>query len=348
MYFLLEVCQNPTVLRVLYFMQLFLDIIFIILPIGLIIALMVDFSKVVISGKEEVQLKSTKLVVNRILYAVIVFAIPWFIDFFMGTLESLKIGVNNNYVTCLNNVTAIKTGKQSFEYYDNLLEAEEKKQQLELELARSNSSNNKINKSNNATNGNSGNNSSKNGIDNSGINLASGTTYQESALAMVNLARGEMGHVGGEKYGAGSLPWCAYFVKWLINKTTIQNVGTVSSVITKEGPIGGCRGNCAGDMVQNFSSHKNLSFYSSQHYGGNYTPKAGDIIIFWYKNKNGRYWNKTVSDAADANHIGIVESYSNGKVKTIEGNCGNKVQSFSYNLSDDSILGYGSWYGNTK
>lgn len=342
MYFLLTACQHPTVLRILYFMQLFLDIVFVVVSIGLIIMLMLDFTKAVVAGKEEEQVKSTKLVGKRIMYAIIVFVIPWFIDFVMSTLEGLGVNIGGDYNACLNNVNAIKNETQTFEYYDNLLEAEEEKEKIERALASISSSD----KTSNQGGSSSDNGSYSSTIDNTGSKVAIGKTYSEAALAMVELAKGEMGHVGGEKYGAGGYPWCAFFVNWLMNRTTITNVGTVNSIITKEGPIGGCGGSCAGDMVQNFSSHTNLSFYSSKYYGGDYTPKAGDIIIFWYAERKGRYWNKTIEDAALASHIGIVESFSNGKVYTIEGNCGNKVQSFSYDLSDDSILGYGSWYKN--
>ena len=67
MYILLEACQHPGILRVLYFVTLLLDIVFVLVPIGLIVMLLIDFSKVVISGDEKAS-KSTKLVGKRILY----------------------------------------------------------------------------------------------------------------------------------------------------------------------------------------------------------------------------------------------------------------------------------------
>lgn len=50
MYFLVETCQNPGVLRVLYFVYLLIDVLFIIVPISLIIILLIDFFKATISS----------------------------------------------------------------------------------------------------------------------------------------------------------------------------------------------------------------------------------------------------------------------------------------------------------
>lgn len=52
MYFLIEVCQNPGILRVLYFVYLLIDALFVIVPISLIIMLLVDFFKAVVSDDD--------------------------------------------------------------------------------------------------------------------------------------------------------------------------------------------------------------------------------------------------------------------------------------------------------
>jgi hypothetical protein len=63
-------------------------------------------------------------------------------------------------------------------------------------------------------------------------------------------------------------------------------------------------------------------------------PAAGDIIVWWRVSLND--WR---------GHIGLVASYANGIVKTIEGNRGPfpaKVKSFSYTLGQiDRLLGFG-------
>lgn len=105
MYILLEVCQNPTVLRVIYFVSLLLDVVFVLLPIGLVIYLMIDFTKAVVADSEDKQLKSTKLVGKRILYAVIVFAVPWIVSVLMSILSSQSI--KSEYLTCLTNASQV-------------------------------------------------------------------------------------------------------------------------------------------------------------------------------------------------------------------------------------------------
>jgi hypothetical protein len=66
----------------------------------------------------------------------------------------------------------------------------------------------------------------------------------------------------------------------------------------------------------------------------NSPPEPGDILVFWRGSKTG--W---------MGHIGIVESYDNGIVTTIEGNKGpfpSKVRRFKYTLGQiDKLLGWG-------
>lgn len=57
------------------------------------------------------------------------------------------------------------------------------------------------------------------------------------------------------------------------------------------------------------------------------TPQPGDIVFF--KDASGH-----------ACHVGIVESVSNGRVQTIEGNSGNQVARRSYPLGSSQISGY--------
>ncbi len=57
MYILLDACKHPTFLRVLYFGYLFWEILAVVIPIGLIIMLMIDFTKAVVINKEDEQVK---------------------------------------------------------------------------------------------------------------------------------------------------------------------------------------------------------------------------------------------------------------------------------------------------
>ena len=116
MYILLEACQHPGVLRVIYFASLILDIVFTVLPIGLIVMLLIDFSKAVIVSDEKT-VKGTKIVIQRIINAMIVFCIPWIVSVFMSLLNGAGLG--EGYTECLENA---RSG--NLDYYDKLLEAE--------------------------------------------------------------------------------------------------------------------------------------------------------------------------------------------------------------------------------
>lgn len=100
----MDACTNPDILRVIYFFKLIVDIVKIIIPIGLIIFGLIDFSKSVISNDEKVQKKSINLFMKRLLYAVLVFAVPWIVNVLMITLGDVFGDEDKvNFTDCLEN-----------------------------------------------------------------------------------------------------------------------------------------------------------------------------------------------------------------------------------------------------
>ena len=99
-------CGPSGLLKVIYFFKLILDIVFIIIPIALIILLTIDISKAVISGDESAQKKSVSLGIKRILYAVIVFCVPYIVSLLNVVLGDLGV----DYSACFYdiNMDAIK------------------------------------------------------------------------------------------------------------------------------------------------------------------------------------------------------------------------------------------------
>ena len=77
----LELCETESVLRTFKVLNIILTLIKIIVPILIIILGMVDFSKVVLSGKDDEFKKSFTTVVKRIIAGLIVFMIPTFLNF---------------------------------------------------------------------------------------------------------------------------------------------------------------------------------------------------------------------------------------------------------------------------
>lgn len=317
MYFLIDACKNPTILRVLYFGYLFWEIVAVLVPIGLIIMLMIDFTKAVVISKEDVQVKSMKLVVKRIMYAVFIFATPWIVSLIMGILGDVGIDLGGDYTVCLNTVKNISAGKDNIDKYDKLLDTEEK------------ANDNKNNK-------------------NEGNNSSSPSNASTIANNLINLAKGETGHVGGNKYSgqADSVPWCAFFTVWALENTKYDSTMSLYDYINKEGLVSS-KGGANGTMPAfKNSSRSNFNFYPSKAYGGTYTPKKGDIVWFWDASSWGFSWDGRLS----ASHVGIVEAVAGSEVITVEGNTGgkgsanNKVNTLSHSLNSSYVIAYGSWY----
>lgn len=330
MYFLLKVCENPHVLRTLYFGIIIKDIVFTIIPIGIIVMTLIDFSKAVVASKEDEQQKAVKLIPKRIMYAIIVFAIPWIVGALMKVLEGAKLSVAMDYTTCLFNA---RNAEGNFKYYDDLLEAEEKVESYQAPA-------------NNDTDGSSGQDNSSN------VNNATADRY----LALV---RGELNN-NYVKYGGSSTShWCALFVSYTLRNTKLDNGTSIWDYLKSKGSVGG--GGHASSMWPAFKAIN--GWHKSRAYGGNYTPKPGDIIWFqWdykagkdrcrvthknsWKNNNG-LWDG-VTQCSD--HIGVVEYIEGNTVHTIEGNYGGgspsqtKVSRASYNINSNNIVVYGAWY----
>ena len=332
MYFLLAACQHPGVLRVLYFVFLLIDIIFIIVPIGLIIMLMIDFSKAVIAGEDDKAKKSTKIVVKRIIYAVLIFAMPWIVNVFLNFMA--YAGISTDYLTCYDNA---KGG--DFAYFDRLLEEEDKAREEERQkkLEEQRLKNEKDRQEREKANQEK-------------ANMQKGASYGSMASRLVKVASDELGKTDSSRYGAtGGAPWCGFFTSWALKNTEYNGENLFYDIIEKEQKVQ----NPASALcsVYNFETSSNLAFHYSQYYANklgksSYTPKVGDIIYFnWDKNWNGQI-NSCANMHYGNSHVGIIGNVTGTLITTYEGNCGGKVCSNTYQVTDQNIIGYGSWYDN--
>lgn len=102
----MDACTNPDILRVIYFFLLIINIVKIIIPIALIVLGIIDFSKSVMTSDEKVQKKTISLFFKRLLYAVLVFAVPWIIKVLMVTLGNLSVTDEINFTDCLENANS--------------------------------------------------------------------------------------------------------------------------------------------------------------------------------------------------------------------------------------------------
>lgn len=143
---------------------------------------------------------------------------------------------------------------------------------------------------------------------------------------IVNIARSQVGNVGGEPYWRymgykSRVEWCACFVSWCAYQS-----GHIDD----------------GSICKYASCQRGLQWFRSRGQFGSrsyYTPVAGDIIFF-DNNHDGR-----------SDHTGIVAGTQDGRVYTIEGNCQHYpdgricrpgcCKECSYPLSYTGIIGYG-------
>ena len=157
------------------------------------------------------------------------------------------------------------------------------------------------------------------------------TTNMESsdmADAFVNLAlaqKKDPSAKGGKKYWQyigkkHHTAWCAAFVSWVIGNTEYNGDKMTNYFDYKT--------QSCGKMIKYCRKHE----MSTYHQPSNYTPKRGDLIFFDWDNDGYQ------------NHIGIVQYVKDGKVKTIEGNCHDKVKERNIGINNKKIFGYCSWY----
>ncbi len=145
---------------------------------------------------------------------------------------------------------------------------------------------------------------------------------------IVNIAINEANTNGGylgssNKYNNwNGLSWCAYFVVWCARQAGID-----SDIIPD---------NYSCSSIKRWYEDRGMWHYSA-YYDGNYTPRAGDLVIY--------DWNYNPDDG---DHIGIVTGISGGCINTVEGNTsgngyssGNLRYRESYlSLNNGQIIGY--------
>lgn len=136
-----------------------------------------------------------------------------------------------------------------------------------------------------------------------------------SGQALVEVARSQLGNVGGEPYWrwygfSERVEWCACFVSWCADQCGLIESGVVPKF------------SYCDDGIAWFQSQGRWKERTE-------TPQPGDLIFFDWDHDG------------HANHVGIVELYENGIVHTIEGNSGDRCILRQYGFNDPSIIGYG-------
>jgi hypothetical protein len=137
---------------------------------------------------------------------------------------------------------------------------------------------------------------------------------------IVEIAREEIGYKEqgnnitkyGEWYGMQDA-WCNMFVAWCA-----AQAGVSEDIIPKYAYVP--------STANWFDARK--QYKNSKYWGGNYSPKAGDIVLF--------DWDQTsISD-----HIGFVEKVEGNTLYTIEGNSNNMVARRTYSLDSKDLRAF--------
>ena len=76
----MSICDNGDVLSVLYIIKIILTLIRVVVPILLLLSLTIEYMKASHSGDSDALAKANKMVVTRIIAAILVFFIPNFVN----------------------------------------------------------------------------------------------------------------------------------------------------------------------------------------------------------------------------------------------------------------------------
>lgn len=107
-------CEEPEILKIIYFIKLILKVAFIVVPIVLIILITADFIKSVTAGNEDTMKKNQKLVVKRIIYCLMIFFVLPIVNIVFSAFgtsgqEDLIEAEGASYLSCWDNAKDMET-----------------------------------------------------------------------------------------------------------------------------------------------------------------------------------------------------------------------------------------------
>ena len=95
---IMDICENPIVFRILYYIRYAMDIISIVVPIGLILKVILDVYQSVMNADTETVKDNNKKIISRVVAAIIIFLVPTVVKiiFSFDTLNKV------DYIDCWN------------------------------------------------------------------------------------------------------------------------------------------------------------------------------------------------------------------------------------------------------
>ncbi len=119
----MSICSNILFLRILYLVQVSLQVIRFVIPIGLIIKISIDMYKNMIIKDESKRKENANIAIRRIVASVIVFLVPTMVNLVMSLIENTT-GQTYDYKGCLSDI-------ENINYYIELSNKEEELKELE-------------------------------------------------------------------------------------------------------------------------------------------------------------------------------------------------------------------------
>ena len=84
-------CGGADILRIIKFVFTLLDAVLFIIPMGLILMVIIDFSKSVIAGREDDMKKNLSIAIKRIIYCIALFLIPVIVKFAINLISDAGV-----------------------------------------------------------------------------------------------------------------------------------------------------------------------------------------------------------------------------------------------------------------
>ena len=117
----MDACNNPDVLRVIMYVKILLKYVFILVPMGLILMMGLDFFKNVVAGKEDDMSKNTKLSLKRLIFCVALFFVPTIVSLVVKIIDD-SLEIDTSYISCITNAESSIIEEKEADYAWNIVE----------------------------------------------------------------------------------------------------------------------------------------------------------------------------------------------------------------------------------
>ena len=124
-----EICENPNILKVIYFIQTLINIALTVIPILIIVFIIIDLFKNNIQNNDNESKKNLSQAIKRVIYLTIIFLVPSIVNVTMSLINYL---FDENWTSCIENANMSEIEKYQKIYDEQeAIEKEEKESERE-------------------------------------------------------------------------------------------------------------------------------------------------------------------------------------------------------------------------